>query len=457
MKLFGLELMSSKRFVKMLNIAQTYAAGMAGWFGVIREGNTGWWQQNITIDGTREVLSFSGVFACVTGIANDISKLRVKLMALGENGIGSEVDSTSAHFKVLKKPNHYQNRIQFWALWIISKLLYGNTYILKVRDRRSVVTELYILDPQRVKVLIAETGDVYYQVSRDVLSGLYELITVPASEVIHDLMNPLWHPLCGVSPIYACAMSATMGNRIQKDSTKFFTNMSRPSGALTAPGTITEETAKRMKAEWEENFGGENIGRLAVLGDGLKYEAMTIPANDAQLIEQLKWTVEDVARAFHYPMFKLGGTVPQGVSISALNQAYYSDCLQNLLESAELCLDEGLSLPSDRYTEFDLDGLLRMDAATRYETKGKAVKDGWMKPDEARRGEDLEPVPGGNACYLQQQNYSLAALAKRDAKEDPFAAAPKSPVDENLKPNDPNAAALLHLSNRIVKGLEVLQ
>ena len=83
---------------------------------------------------------------------------------------------------------------------------------------------------------------------------------------------------------------------------------------ITAPAKIDDETAKRLKQNWEENFSDGNIGRMAILGNGLSYEAMTIPAQEAQLIEQLKWTVEDVARAFHVPLFKLGGTVPIGKS-----------------------------------------------------------------------------------------------------------------------------------------------
>jgi hypothetical protein len=62
-----------------------------------------------------------------------------------------------------------------------------------------------------------------------------------------------------------------------------------------------------------------------------------------------------------------------------------------------------------------------MDTATLYESNNKAVGGGWMEPDEARFRANLRPVPGGNTPYLQQQNYSLAALAKRDAGPDPFA------------------------------------
>jgi len=460
MRIFGFELARKK--------AQTLSAvnSTGGWFGLIRESFAGAWQRNIEVDAPREVLAFSAVFACVTIIAADIGKLRIKLVDQDDKGIATEVKIASPFLPVLSKPNRYQTRIKFMEQWVVSKLLYGNTFALKQRDARGIVNTLYILDAQRVTPLVADDGSVYYKLAADHLSQLDEAITVPASEIIHDRMVCLWHPLVGVSPIYACGMSATMGNRIQGNSTKFFDNMSRPSGALSAPGTISDETAGRIKKAWEENYGGSNFGRLAVLGDGLKYEAMTIPAGEAQLIEQLKWTVEDVARCFHVPLFKLGGPEPVRVSVESLNQTYYSDCLQTLIESVEACLDEGLSLPGGYYTEFDLDGLMRMDTATRYDTKSKAITGGWMSPNEARAAENMQPVAGGESPYLQQQNYSLAALAKRDAKADPFAgAAPKPemtpapgappmpvPAAANDKADSIDAAVLAEL---FIKGLEL--
>jgi HK97 family phage portal protein len=308
---------------------------------------------------------------------------------------------------------------------MVSKLLYGNVYALKEREPvRRMVSAAYILNPKRVKPLITDGGDVYYEIEPDNLSRVPEKIIVPAREMFHDSMTCLFHPLVGVSPLYAAAISATQGRRIQSNSTKFFDNMSRPSGMLTAPIKIDDETATRLKKEFEQNYGGGNIGRTLVGGMGLKYEPMTIPAENAQLIEQLRWTVEDVARVFHVPLFKIGGPVPAGSTIDALNQMYYNDCLQELLESAEAILDFGLELPSRRYTEFDLSGLLRMDQAAQMDLLVKSVGGGIHAPDEARAKVDLPPVPGGQYPYLQQQNYSLEALAKRDAQEDPFGTKP---------------------------------
>jgi HK97 family phage portal protein len=303
------------------------------------------------------------------------------------------------------------------------------------------VRRLYILDPRRVIPLVTPEGDVYYSLSGDDLAKIPTGMVVPASEIIHDRINCLWHPLVGISPIYACGASATQGRRIQANSAKFFENMSRPSGMLTAPGTIDEVTALRLKADFEANFGGSNIGRLAVLGDGLKYEAMTIPPEAAQLIDQLKWTVEDVARAFGMPLYKIGaGPMPTNNNVEALNQQYYDDCLQVHIEAIELCLDEGLGVPTGMGVELDLDGLLRMDKASQIEMLGNAVK-GIMMPDEARAKLNLRAVPGGNAIYMQEQNYSLAALAKRDARPDPFAkATPLAPAPSAPSPAPAPAA-----------------
>ena len=214
-----------------------------------------------------------------------------------------------------------------------------------------------------------------------------------------------------------------MGLRMQTNSGKFFENMSRPSGMLTAPGTIDDVTAARLKSEWEKNYSGENLGRLAVLGDGLEYAAMTIPANDAQLIEQLAWTVEDVARSHGVPLYKIGaGPMPTAGNVEALEVQYYTGCLQILIEAFEAYMGEGLSLPADYKVQLDLDGLLRMDAKTQVDMLANAVKGTIMAPNEARAARNLPPMAGGDALYMQQQNYSLAALAKRDEREDPFAA-----------------------------------
>lgn len=416
MKLFGLNITrQTGQAIVAKDTIIAGSAGASGFLSTIRESFAGAWQRNVEVQPTQSLMAFSALFSCVTGISSDIAKLPPRLMK--QKGlVYTDITRGSDIERVLEKPNHYQNRITFFGSWLASKLMYGNAFILK-RIEGGRLTAMYVLDPRKVRILVGPTGDVFYELTGfDMLGMEGETLTVPASALIHDRMITLFHPLCGVSPIYACGMSATLGNTIRRNSAKFFENSSRPSGMLSAPGEISQSTADRLKKYWEENYSGENIGRLAVLGDGLKYEAMTIPAVDAQLIDQLRWSVEDVARAYHYPMYKLGGPLPTYNNIEALNQSYYSDCLQILIESLEMLLREGFSLPQDQMVQFDLDNLLRMDSATRYERHNKAIAGGWLKPNEARVNENYEPVEGGDSPMMQQQNYSLSALAERDRK-----------------------------------------
>ncbi|EKA3816212.1 phage portal protein, partial [Escherichia coli] len=112
--------------------------------------------------------------------------------------------------------------------------------------------------------------------------------------------------------------------------------------------------------------------------------------------------------------------------VEALEQQYYSQCLQTLIESIELLLDEALETGENESTEFDVTTLLRMDSERRMKTLGDAVKNTLLTPNEARKRENLPPLAGGDALYLQQQNYSLEALSRRDAREDPFASTGKT-------------------------------
>jgi HK97 family phage portal protein len=404
-----------------------------GWWPLSSTWNPGNWQSDVEVVHD-EVLAQPTLFACMTLIAADIGKCCLKLVERDAGGIWDEVESP-AFSPVLRKPNGFQTTQLFIEQWVFSLLSWGNAYMLKVRDQRGVVIGLYVLDAARVRPLVAPNGMVYYQLQEDDLSKVTEAMpAVPASEIIHDRINCLFHPLVGISPIFACGLASTQALKIMKNSAKFFENMSRPSGVLTAPGKIGDETALRLKDTWDKNYSGDNIGKTAVLGDGLKYEAMSVTPLDAQLVEQLKLSAEQVCAVFHVPGYMVGAApVPANSNVQALTTAYFGQCLQKLMKRIEDGLDAGLGLVDVKGktlgTMFDLDDLLRMDTATLTTALVDQVKGGISKPNEARRRLNLKPVPGGDTPYLQMQNFSLAALDKRDRSDDPFGKpAPPAPA-----------------------------
>jgi HK97 family phage portal protein len=392
-----------------------------GWWPVIREPYSGAWQNNEDLS-LANVSTHSIVFACITLIASDIAKVRPRMVRLTDDGIWIETD-VPAFSPILRKPNRFQNRVQFYESWVISKLLWGNTYVLKQMDERGTVRAMYVLDPSRVVPLVAPDGAVYYGLRRDHLSQLSgDEEIVPASFIIHDRHNTMFHPLVGLSALYACGLAAAQGLTIQNNSSKFFANGSKPGGVLTAPGTIKQETADRIKSYVTENFASDSIGKLMVLGDGLEYKPTGMSAIDAQLIDQQRWTGETACATFHVPPYMVGiGKPPNYNNIQALNQQYYSQCLQVLMTAIELCLDEGLGLTegevaAKRYgVYFDIDDLLMMDTKNLIESEKQAA--GIKSPNESRKRLNLPPVDGGDQPFLQEQNWPVTQLASRDTAD----------------------------------------
>jgi len=414
MNLLGLTITRTKAFPSQQVLQPLPSRG--GWWSIVREPFMGAWQQNAEIK-LDNVLAYFAVYACLRLISTDMGKMCFRLVQQDENGVWTETES-AAFSPVLRQPNHYQTFNKYTEQYILSKLIHGNAYVLKGRDRRGIVTALYVLDPTRVTPLVATSGDVYYQLKRDDLSLIpTDMVTVPASEIIHDTMIAPWHPLIGLSPLYASGLAALQGLAIQSGSKTFFENSSSPSGILTAPVGITDAQALALQKTWRARTAGD----IAVLAGELKYQPLSLTAVDSQLIEQLKWTAEVVCSTFGVPPYLVDiGPPPPYANFEPLLLKYHSQCIQSLATNFEKSHDKGLGLldkiEGKQYgTEFDIDDLIWMDTATRVESANKSIGSGGMSPDEARiKYFGLGPVAGGDTPYLQQQYWPLKQLAERE-------------------------------------------
>jgi HK97 family phage portal protein len=406
MRIFGLEI---RRTEKALN---PVAGGRGGWWPVIREPFTGAWQQNME-EKHGTLLCYPTLYACLDSISSDVGKLPFTLQRMQSNGIWS-YDENPAYSPVLRKPNHYQTGQQFREAWILSKLIHGNAYILKGRDDRRVVTRLYVLDPCRVMPMVSDSGDVFYQVnyptSDNLLPSDYpaENLVIPASEIIHDRLNTFHHQLIGVPPLCAAHWPAVKNLKILKNSTQFFANGANPGGILTAPAGMTETDADAVKQYWNTNFQGENTGKVAVIGADMKFTAFAFKSADSQMVEQMRYSDEQICQPFGIPPFIVGiGSIPAGMKVDDMMGLYYQRALQKHIEAMENLLDEGLGISRPLGVELDLEPLLRMDPQRRAEVWGKLTNDGISAPNEARLLFNLPPLEGGDTVYMQQQDFPL--------------------------------------------------
>lgn len=384
-----------------------------GWHR-IHEPFAGAWQMNAE-EKRQDVLCYPTLYACISRISQDIGKLPFQLKREDDNGIWQVDKANTSFWPVLRKPNHYQTAQQFRESWLLSKLIHGNTYVLKRRDARGVVDALYVLDPCRVRPLVSDTGDVFYELQSgsrqdSVVDGSKDSqnVTVPAREIIHDRMNAFHHHLIGVPPLCAAHWPAVKNLRILKSSAEFFANNAQPGGILTAPAGMSETDAQAIQAYWQTNYTGTNSGRVAVIGADMKFTSFAMKSADSQLVEQMRYSDEQICQPFGIPPFKIGiGSIPAGLGVDATNQLYYADALQAHIEAMEALLDEGLKVDRPLGVELDLEPLLRMDVGKQAEVMTKLTGGGIATPNEGRKQFGLSPLEGGDTVYMQQQDFPL--------------------------------------------------
>lgn len=429
---------------------------------VISEPFAGAWQKNVSEKQT-DLITYPTLFACIYRISSDIGKLPFRLRE--RRGYVWADTTNPAYSPVLREPNSFQTEAQFREYWIITKLIAGNAYILKRRDARGVVNGLYVLDPCRVMPMVSENGAVFYQLMTDTINNMpigypAEQLIVPASEIIHDRCMTLWHPLVGVPPLAAAHWPALKNMKILRTATDFFAQNAQPGGLLTAPAGMTEEDAAEVQKYWSANFTGSNAGRVAIVGADMKFTPFAMKSIDSQMVEQMRYSDEQICQPFGIPPFKIGiGTIPSGLGVDGLNQLYYADALQPHIEHMETLLDAGLYISQPLGVELDLSPLLRMDEGKRADVEVKLVTGKIKTPDEGRRAFNMPATGGGDTLWGQNQDYPLGMLANR-ADWDPAMQppAPPAPAPETVPAEeDTEAAAELEQARAIIATEKAIQ
>lgn len=406
---------------------------IGGWKPLIHEPYTGAWQRNEEIR-LPSLTTYPTLYACLMRIVSDIGKLPYTLKSYNPNTNVWSTVTNPAYSPVLRKQNHYQTAQQFREAWMVSKLTQGNTYVLKERDNRGVVVALYVLDPCRVQPMVSDSGYVFYELNvldRSLLPENYgrETLVVPASEIIHDRCITLHHQLIGVPPLCAAYWPAVKNLKILKSSAEFFGNNAQPGGILTAPAGMSEADAKEIQQFWQSNYSGQNSGKIAVLGADMKFTSFAMKSADSQLVEQMRYSDEQICQPFGIPPFKIGiGSIPAGMKTDDINLLYHSDALQTHIESMENLLDDGLKVSEPLGIELDTEPLLRMDTEKRATVWGKMVGDGVSTPNEARREFGLIPLEGGDTVYMQQQDFPLDQVRLNKIEQTPEVAPPSDPA-----------------------------
>jgi HK97 family phage portal protein len=375
----------------------------------------GWFQKALDHVQPSDLKSNTAVYSCVNILSQEVASLHLNHWRVNREDRSRTLVTNSQAMRVLRKPNQYQTSSDFWLYMMRALLLRGQAYGVCTRNRKFEIDAIHPMPPDSSAPLVAETGDIFYQIG-GFGDGLFKPENViPSINVFHPRINCNRHPLIGETPITALSFSANTGSAIQRSIARFFSNMSRPSGVLTTPKPLTKKQIDELRDQWNSVTAGKSIGATPVLHSDLKWEQVSMTATDAEVIKSYELSVHDIAMAYRIPLFMLGDLSKASFrNVETLMRIFYTSSLRFYLEHLENHLNILFELDgTNEYLEFDIEGgLLRGDLESRVNALTKGVQGGVYVPNEARRMLELPPVKGGDEAYLQRQMVPISVIAE---------------------------------------------
>lgn len=334
------------------------------------------------------------VYSAVSLLAGAVGSL--PLMVYRRNADDSR-ERASGHWlwRLLHdRPNPAMAADELWEIVTAQLLLWGNAFLLKVDHPVYPVGELWPLRPERVQVGVDDqSGDRFFRVE-----GFDGVLT--PDDILHIRFLGT-NGLVGLSPIQQ-ARQMISGSLDQEEFLgRFYANNAHPGGVLVHPNELSREAKANLRADWKAVHGGvRRAGELAILEEGMEWKPTGMPLDDAQFIETARFNLLQVALLFRIPPKMLGAATGDSLTYTSsewesLDFARWS--LRRILVRIEgaLMRDPQLFPGRKMYPEFLVEAMLRGTSKERAEFYAQALNPdtGWMRRDEVRALENLEPDP----------------------------------------------------------------
>lgn len=371
--------------------------------------------------GPDSAMAVSTFFACCRVIAEDVAKLPVDVFTKDAKEKRSIIKNHPLH-KLFISPNSWQTRFDFIEQIALSLVMWSNSYTIILRDGRGTPNMLVNVSPRQVTLYVhPETGDIFYLVSRTSTHEVAVLKDTPALIPVRDVVHIrcIYHEgLVGTSVVQYIREAVGLALASEQHGAQLFKNGARPSGVLSHPKTLGDDTLKHLKEQFNEiHKGVGNFGRTIIVEEGLSYSPMSMTSVDAQLLENRKFQVEEIARAFRVPMHMLQNTEGarlNGDAIEQQNRAYYDQTLMPYLERIELAFEKAFGMDGEtEYIEFSTWRLIRADIATRFKVYAMGRQWGIFSVNDTLLMEGMDPIgPEGDNRMAPVNMMPLAEWMK---------------------------------------------
>lgn len=341
-------------------------------------------------------LRCSTVFACISAIASDVAKLPFCVFRRTET-LKEKAPNHPMYWLLHNQPNPLMTAFDLRRVITAHVLSWGNGYMLIDRAANGRVLNLWPLRPDRITIYRMGPAELVYVYRYQPSDGSEaKEVAYTQDEILH-IPGLGFDGLVGYDVITIARESIGAAMGTEKFAASFWGNGARPGGVLEHPGHLSDDAQKHLRESWQAVYGGpENQNKTAILEEGMKYNALTIPPEAAQFIETKAFNVSEICRWFRMPPRKVGDTSrAQGWStLEASNTEYLQDTLMPWLVLWEQRTNAKFFSAGDYYSEHVLDSMLRGDTKSRSAFYQSGITSGWMTRNEVRALENLPPLEG---------------------------------------------------------------
>jgi HK97 family phage portal protein len=376
--------------------------------------------QNVTAD---TAMRTSAVFACITILSQTLAMLPKHVKGLRPDG-GMNILTNHRLYKLIhNRPNRWQSAFEFFEMLEGHRLGRGNAYARIVYNPGRQQNELIPMHPDYVwPFIITPSGITYYLYDNSpappagsVLWYQYysqygETEILSAEEVLH-VRGYSTNGIVGLGVIKR-VMRETVGLAMaaEEHGARMFSNGAQIPMVVKHPGKLKDDAFKRLKAELRpggEYAGSAEAGKTMLLEDGMTIEKIGMTADESQFIETRKFQIEDIARFFNVPLILIGAG-DKAATFASAEQFFMSFKVHTMLPTVcrwEGATERDLLYPSEigsTTIDFDLDSMMRGDAATRATYLLARFNMASITPDEIRAYENENPTDTeeGKKLYL---------------------------------------------------------
>lgn len=327
------------------------------------------------------------VYACVNLLSSTVAAL--PLIVYRRLGKGKERASDLGLYRLLHdEPNPEQTSYIWRQDFMAHVLLWGHGYSEIETNGSGDPIAFWPLPPWRVTPARTPNKDIFYKVSLP--DGGTK--NVPSFAMLHI------QALMGLSPIRQAMEAVGLAQAAQEFGARLFGQGANMGGIVEHPGHLTAEGHDNLEKSLNDNYAGlGKAHRIMLLEEGMKWAKVGIAPEEAQFLETRKFQRGEIASLFRIPPHMIGDLDKATFSnIEHQGIEYVVHTLRPWLVAWEQELKrKAVRQLEDIFAEHLVDGLLRGDTISRYQSYQIARQNGWLNADDIRELENMNPLPDG--------------------------------------------------------------